>query len=289
MDIIPIAFDSLGTRSMATYVEAGGVGILIDPSVSLAPSRFNLPPHPIEIMRKKEHWKSIVKYGKKADVIIVTHYHYDHHNPDFPSLYKGKVVFVKDPEKNINKSQMDRANRFLPLVERFAKKVIACDGTEQRIGEVHLRFSEPVCHGTNSKLGYVVEFSIESGDKFLFTSDVEGPALAEQTDFILKERPRIIFCDGPMTYMLGFRYSYHNLQLAKENIKRIIEDSGVEKLIIDHHLTRDSEWRKRMGDLIDFGIGKDCCVITAAGYAGAQEDILEARRRELYGNKKGVN
>ena len=44
MKIIPLAAESLGVRSMATYVEAGQTGILIDPGATLSPSRFNLPP-----------------------------------------------------------------------------------------------------------------------------------------------------------------------------------------------------------------------------------------------------
>ncbi len=40
MNITPIAADSLGTRSMATFVETGDCGIFIDPAVSLAPRRY---------------------------------------------------------------------------------------------------------------------------------------------------------------------------------------------------------------------------------------------------------
>src|SRR4030095_12254168 len=44
MKVIPLAAESLGVRSMATYVEVGGTGILIDPGATLAPARFGLPP-----------------------------------------------------------------------------------------------------------------------------------------------------------------------------------------------------------------------------------------------------
>ena len=44
MKIVPLAADSLGVRSMATYVEAGRTGLLIDPGATLAPSRYGLPP-----------------------------------------------------------------------------------------------------------------------------------------------------------------------------------------------------------------------------------------------------
>src|SRR2546425_12620111 len=42
--VIPLAAESLGVRSMATYVEAGDLGILIDPRATLAPARWGLPP-----------------------------------------------------------------------------------------------------------------------------------------------------------------------------------------------------------------------------------------------------
>ena len=44
MKIIPLAADSLGVRSMATYVEAGSTGLLLDPGATLAPARYGLPP-----------------------------------------------------------------------------------------------------------------------------------------------------------------------------------------------------------------------------------------------------
>ena len=44
MKVIPLAAESLGVRSMATYVEVGRTGILIDPGATLAAARFGLPP-----------------------------------------------------------------------------------------------------------------------------------------------------------------------------------------------------------------------------------------------------
>jgi len=268
MNIVPIAFDSLGTRSMAT---------------------FKLPPHPMELKRQEEHWQKIVEYGRVSDVIIITHYHYDHHNPSFPSLYDNKIVFIKDPKNNINKSQSERAGFFLPLIEKVARKIIISDGTTHRIKNARIRFSPPVFHGTNQRLGFVIEVSITDSETFLFTSDVEGPALKKQMEFILEEHPRIVFCDGPMTYMLGYRYSYDNFNLAKENLKKIIEKTGVSKLVLDHHLTRDINWRDKIADVFDTGVKHNCDVLSAAGFIGLDDDLLEARRRELYGNKKDIN
>ena len=49
MKIIPIASDSLGVRSMATYIETKDCKILIDPSAALSPKRYGLPAHDKEL------------------------------------------------------------------------------------------------------------------------------------------------------------------------------------------------------------------------------------------------
>ena len=59
MKVLPIASDSLGVRSLATYVETRDVKILIDPSAALGPSRYGLPPHPHEISALEKTKKTI--------------------------------------------------------------------------------------------------------------------------------------------------------------------------------------------------------------------------------------
>ena len=54
MRIVPLAADSLGARSMATFVETRDVSVLVDPSVRLAPVRYDLPPHPLEEDRRAD-------------------------------------------------------------------------------------------------------------------------------------------------------------------------------------------------------------------------------------------
>ena len=49
MKIIPIASDSIGIRSMATYVETKHCKILIDPSAAIGQKRYGLKPHKKEI------------------------------------------------------------------------------------------------------------------------------------------------------------------------------------------------------------------------------------------------
>ena len=72
LKVKPLAFDSFGVRSMATFVETDDVAVLIDPSVSLAPKRYKLPPHPIEERRMSETWADIKETAVKT--ILVDHH-----------------------------------------------------------------------------------------------------------------------------------------------------------------------------------------------------------------------
>src|SRR3990172_12477805 len=109
MKLTPLAADSLGARSMATLVETADVCVLIDPSVRLAPYRYDLTPHPTEEDRQRELWREIRDAAKRADVLTVSHYHFDHHNPKAPSIFLGKLALLKDGSFHINRSQRERA------------------------------------------------------------------------------------------------------------------------------------------------------------------------------------
>ncbi|HID96006.1 MAG TPA: hypothetical protein EYP53_08130 [Candidatus Latescibacteria bacterium] len=283
MVIRPIAFESMGTRSMATLVTTDDCSVLIDPGVSLAPLRYNLPPHPLELQRETEHWIQIVDHARGADVLVVTHYHYDHHNPGEPEIFTGKVALVKHPRESINRSQQERAAYFLNRLRQIPGEFHFSDGEEFTFGKTNVRFSKAVYHGANSKLGYVTEVLVKEEFKFLHTSDVEGPVTDSQVAFILEQDPDILFCDGPMTYMLGVRYSQQNLKKSINNLIGIIQNTGVKKLILDHHFLRDLRWRERIGPVFEAAEAKGVEVLTAAQFGGLRNDLLEARRRELYG------
>jgi len=281
--IVPIGFDSFGVRSMATFVETDDLKILIDPGVSLAPLRYGLEPHPIEWQRLDEIWETIKQCTQNSDALIVTHYHYDHHDPNYPELYKDKTVFMKHPTENINRSQRERAAFFLEAITGLPSKLDVADGKNFQLGKTLINFSKAVCHGTNPRLGYVTEVSIKSNnEKFLHTSDVEGLSLQEQISFILNEKPNILFVDGPMTYMLGYRYSYKSLEISNSNLVKAIKGGNLNMLVLDHHFLRDLNYKARIEPVYEAAEKHGVKVVTAAEFGGREIEMLEALRKELY-------
>ena len=285
MKIRPIAFDSFGARSMCTVVETKDLKIIIDPSVALGPKRYGLPPHEIEIKRKEELWQKIKRETLNADIVIITHYHYDHHNPNEPEILAGKILLTKHPKSAINRSQMGRSAYFLQKLNELKNppKIEFADSKRFEFGDIQIIFSKPVFHGTDSRLGYVLEVCIDDGKKrFVYTSDVEGATHEEQIAFIIESEPDVVFMDGPMTYqprVFGIRH----LERSVENVSKLIESSNVKEIIMDHHLTRDLKWREKIDQIFKKAEEHGVKIKSAAEFGRIKEELLEARRKELYG------
>ena len=180
LKVVPLAAESLGTRSMATAVETPDCRILLDPGVSLAPTRHGLAPHPLEIRRMNAHWAAVRRQAARADVLVVTHYHYDHFDPTEPGLFAGKTALLKHPEQAVNASQRQRARAFLRALGRLPREVVFADGGTFRFGETVIRCSPAVPHGPTARLGHVFQVSVRHGGAcFLFTSDIQGPCREE--------------------------------------------------------------------------------------------------------------
>ena len=280
-----LASDSMGVRSMATLVESGKTKIFIDPSAALGPSRYGLDPHPLEIQELDKRLSMIENVAKTADAIVVSHYHYDHYDPD-AGFYKGKILFVKNWEAKINHSQKVRASKFIPKVSKTSE-VIPADGTEHDVGKVHLEFSPPFFHGPeNSKLGWVISTLVDDGKtRFIHTSDVQGPLTDDATNWIIEKNPDLVFLCGCLTYFLGWRYPTKLLDIAHQNVIKILENTDLNTIIIDHHLVRDKNFRQKIKPVYDRAeeLGKK--IQTAAQFMGEKERFLEAFRKELWEGK----
>jgi len=275
----------MGTRSMATLVETKDAKIMIDPGVNLAKKRYGLPPHPIEIEAKKQAWKDIEQCTAESDIVIITHYHYDHYNPEANvEIFRDKVLLLKHPQISINRSQMRRAEVFIRKLKKIPTEIIFCDGKEFFVGDTHILFSKPVYHGFESKLGYVIEVMVEENDeRFVFTSDVQGLVRDDQLEFVMQTKPTIIFIDGPATYLLGQKISRNELEQAFKNIVLVANLPTVRKIILDHHFLRDIEWKRFVERYFDKNIKNK--IITSAEYEGKAINILEAKRWALWKEK----
>lgn len=283
MKIAPLAAESMGTRSMATYVETQDCRLLLDPGASLGPLRYGLAPHPLELWCLEKHRERIGLFAQSAEVIVITHYHFDHFIPDALDLYRGKVLLLKNPNQKINVSQRNRAFSFLKAVKGLPKEVNYVDGRTFRFGETEVVFSPPVSHGLPGRMGFVIQVALREGEAvFLFSSDVQGPCHDDAVDFILKQNPSSIYLDGPITYLRGDAASKEVLDKALERMAGVVEKTNVIRLIVDHHLLRDLRWKEKITPLFDLGRRKGILIQTAAEYRGEENNLLEARRRQLY-------
>ncbi|MCS7114904.1 MAG: hypothetical protein RMJ15_02300 [Nitrososphaerota archaeon] len=294
--VVPLAAESLGVRSMCTYVETPDVRILLDAGVSLCPNRFGLPPHPLEFGAIIKCREKIAEAAEKADVVTLSHYHFDHHTPSYEDwlcnwtdadetarqIYEGKTVLVKNFKEKINFSQRRRAWVFQKTGGKYAERLEFVDGRSFVFGNTKIRFSEPVFHGPeDSVLGWVLMLTVEfEGEKFLFAPDVQGPISTQTLKLIVDEKPEMIIIGGPPLYLAGFRVDDGQALLALKNLEKVVET--VPCIVLEHHILRDEGWREKAANV--FAKAKEVGheVLTAAEYLGEKNSFLEARRKKLF-------
>lgn len=270
MRIIPLASETLGVRSMATFVETKDVNILIDPGLSVVSLLHSLPPTPFELRALFGLRKRIRNSSKDADIIIITHYHNDHFSMN-PSIYRGKDVFIKDPERFISNNQRKRAERLIKTISKVAKIYYA--KKDVRFGDTRIKFSPLLTHGITKKMGGVVSVFIEEKIRFLYSSDVQGFPEEEQVSFLLENPPDIVFFDGPTD---------ETLPLSLINLSRIMDGFKDTTWVMDHHPFRFLDWCERYSPLISLFEEKGILLKTFASFLSLKEELLEAERRIFY-------
>ncbi len=269
----------MGVRSMATLVRTSRHNVIIDPGVALGPRRFGYSPHRRELEALKRCWRRVKKALIEADIVIITHYHYDHFNPQEVKLFRGKRIFLKDPENWINRSQKKRAYGFLMELGNLAHLIFA-DGKRFELDGINLYFSRPVPHGENMRLGFVLQVVIEEGSfRFLHSSDVGGYPLKDQNLFALMMNPSVMFLDGPATYMVGGSV----LQSSIINMQKLLRIPSLQTVILDHHVLRDMDWKSSLEPFLNEAKKRGIEVMSAAQFMGLNEEPLEAMRGKLYG------
>ncbi|MEM1530620.1 MAG: hypothetical protein QXH19_05285 [Candidatus Bathyarchaeia archaeon] len=293
--VIPVAFESMGVRSMCTYVETPNVRILLDAGVSLGPKRFGFPPHPREYRALKDRREAIVDLAGRVDVVTVSHYHFDHHTPSYTDwtynwcsaeiaekIYGGKSVLIKNYRDYANFSQRRRGWLFTRTSGRYASRLEIADGRTFSFGDTLISFSTPVFHGPeDSELGWVIMAIIRHRDEsILFAPDVQGPMVQETLNIIINGSFQLAIIGGPPTYLADFRMGWENISIAIKNLEEIVK--RIPTVILDHHTLRDENWRALMKPVMEAALSVNHEVFTAAEFLGRENCLLEATRKRLY-------
>jgi predicted metallo-beta-lactamase superfamily hydrolase len=294
MKIIPIAEESLGVRSVAMYVETGDLKILLDPGISLAPRRYGLPPHPRELRRVKELRVVMSGYVSRATYIFISHYHRDHFTVPYESIYmgtkkdtyidiyKGKVVLIKSP-RDLNYSQKMRYYGLIRAIKGIANKIIEADGITSEIGSTLISVSEALPHGPEgSRTGKVISITVDDGDQRLtFMPDVQGPISEKAISHVISMKPSILVIGGPPLYLPQV-FSQGDIEAGIKGLLKIIDRASPRELVITHHTLRSIDWRNSLSEIFSRALARGVEIITYAQIVGKEEELLEARRRELF-------
>jgi predicted metallo-beta-lactamase superfamily hydrolase len=277
MKIIPLAADSLGVRSMATYVEAGSTGLLLDPGATLAPARYGLPPSQEEWEALRRANDRISAYAARAQYIFLSHYHEDHFRSD-PVNYAGRIVLAKDPRRMVTGAQSRRAQALWAALDGQAV-IQPADSMTLTTRDLDLAVSPPLPHGLEgTSMGYVVALTVtdhHEHQRFVFASDVQGPLSPVASAWLIQARPTTLYLSGPPSY-IERELGAAAIERSVDHLCRIIDATGC-RVIMDHHAVRDLRFTARFARLWETGR-----VVTAAAHLGLAVQPLEARREQLW-------
>jgi hypothetical protein len=282
---------------MCTLVETPDVRLLLDAGISLCPSRFGLPPHPVEFQTIARLRKRIAEAADKVEIVTISHYHFDHHTPSYEDwlvnwteknetarqIYQDKRVLLKNPRETINPSQRHRAWIFQKTGGKHAKTLAPADGKAFTFGaSTVLRFSEPVTHGSeNAALGWVIMAEVRyETESFMFAPDVQGPMSIRALGLIKSAKPDVVMVGGPPFYLGGFKVDEASLLQGLRNLASLAET--VSLVILEHHALRDAAWQDRIRQVYEAASKAGNTVKTAAEYAELENVFLESRRKQLY-------
>ncbi|MBN2110790.1 MAG: MBL fold metallo-hydrolase [Methanosarcinaceae archaeon] len=133
MEFRLIAFDSMGVKSSCTLVKTPDTTILIDPGAAIMQKSF-----PLQYSEKLSCLESATKLireeAKKAEHIVISHYHFDHYMPDEESCgsYLKSDLWIKDPNRWINHSQWERSRDLLQLMSQVSKSTLRYSPPKQK-------------------------------------------------------------------------------------------------------------------------------------------------------------
>ncbi|MCW4040173.1 MAG: MBL fold metallo-hydrolase [Candidatus Bathyarchaeota archaeon] len=292
--VLPLISESMGARSLCTFIETPDIKILMDPGVSLG-QRWRLLPHPTEYRILMESRHRIAEYAEKSDIVTISHYHFDHCTPTFTDyrwtfstpetahqIFHNKLVLAKDYRKKINPTQRRRGWIFRKQMENSFQEFHPADGNSFTFGDTAIQFSNPVFHGeSETALGWVVMVSISvENERVLHASDVQGPMITTTCQSILEVNPSLLYLGGPPQYLAGYRVNHQTIMRAQRNLLNL--SRMIPTLIVDHHLIRGQDWTRFMHPIRRVAETEAHHVYTAAEYCRQRNQPLESERQKLY-------
>ncbi|MEM2282945.1 MAG: hypothetical protein QXH26_05365 [Candidatus Hadarchaeales archaeon] len=288
--ILPLAFESLGVRGMCTYVETGGLKILFDPGCALGP-RFSLPPHEKEYLALSRARERILKASRRAQILVVSHYHFDHYTPHFEDwqwigsspefaqkLYRGKILLAKD-FKDLPPIQRKRGYLFQKFNRGICKEFLTADGKSFKWGRVVLEVSPPQPHGLSTSAKILMFALRQPASCLVYAPDLQGTR-QESVELILKWEPSVLIAGGPPLYLAGYRLKKEEIETATSNLLKLVRE--IPLTIVDHHLFRSLDSQEYLQRLAVEARKTGHEVKSAAELLGQKPELLEASRKELY-------
>jgi len=285
--IIPIGADSMGVRSMATFVEtSGNVKIIIDPGVALAPERFDLAPHPVEKWMFNQVVERIKLYIRIADIVIITNYNPEHFYDISYTMYHKKHLLLKNPNTNIPAVQRNRAFGFIKYAKNKLCRLSVADNASININGVTCKFSPPFFTGKEKKDTCIMVEIEDEINSLLFSSCVNGFEDPGIYNYLKNTSPDILYLDGPDVSTIKTVDEESAVNEKFRRISSVLEKLPVTELILDHHIKRSVEWEKYITDIEAVAVTKNIKITSASQLRGEEETLLEARRNVLYESDK---
>jgi predicted metallo-beta-lactamase superfamily hydrolase len=143
--------------------------------------------------------------------------------------------------------------------------------------------SEALPHGPEgSRTGKVISITVDDGDQRLtFMPDVQGPISEKAISHVISMKPSILVIGGPPLY-LSQVFSQGDIEAGMRGLLKIIDRASPRELVITHHTLRSIDWRNSLSEIFSRALARGVEIITYAQIVGKEEELLEARRRELF-------
>jgi predicted metallo-beta-lactamase superfamily hydrolase len=283
MQIIPLAADSMGVRSMATFVESRDAGFLIDPGAVLAERRRSLPPRPLETDCLRKALERISLFVKNTRVIVITRWDPEHVRFESPEWMKGKRLLVKNPNLSLSPERRTRAFEFLKTVRNLCEEIVFADGCTFAFGASRITFGDFIPAGPADSREASIPLAVMEGDEtFAFSSAAKGVYPEPTALFLASAKPAVLYLDGPDTNPAERTIRRPAPAPLIRRMRRLIAESGSRRILYDHHPIRDPEWRRKAEPLFQAAMEQGAVLQTAAEYRGEEILELESRRKSLF-------